>query len=181
MDIANEKQSLMQRGVEKLATDIVNEKLNRLISQYADEGNEEHEKLVPYIGWYWRWVDFAGDDPYIPIGHCGEFVGFMENNKWDYPERGLTQEEVDQVREIVCTAYDLSAEGGALSDIIQNTKDKLAELWPLMQTFEIQKSGYWIYGPQGQVGHADTRETADFMIVSLQEAAPGLRYWKEEV
>lgn len=186
MDIAKEKATLLARGAKALAEDIINGKLNRLIGQYADygedeEGRLERDKRVPYIGWYWRSVDFASDEPYIPIGHCGEFIGFMENNKWDYPQRAMTPEEVQQVLVIVCEAYRLNGEGGILADIIQNTKAKLAELWPLLQTFEIQKSGYWIHGPQGQVGHADDRETADFMIVSLQEAAPGLRYWKEEV
>lgn len=186
MDIAKEKATLLARGAKALAEDIINGKLNRLIGQYADygedeEGRLERDKRVPYIGWYWRSVDFASDEPYIPIGHCGEFIGFMENNKWDYPERKMSPVQVEQVRTIVCDAYDLSREGGILSDIIKNTKDKLAELWPLLQTFEIPMSGFWIYGPQGRVAHADDRETANTMIVALQEAAPGLRYWKEEV
>lgn len=48
------------------------------------------DKLVPYIGWVWRAVDF--DDDYyffgvVPAGvedNLTNLVGFMENNKWNY-------------------------------------------------------------------------------------------------
>jgi hypothetical protein len=50
----------------------------------------ETGKAVPYIGWFWRSVDF--DRP-ISFGDCGVFVGFMENNKWGYPEYDLTPEQ----------------------------------------------------------------------------------------
>lgn len=47
-------------------------------------------KPVPYIGWYWRDVDFDRDECWfgvIPAGADGNskpLVGFMENNKWGY-------------------------------------------------------------------------------------------------
>lgn len=186
MNIEKERKTLVKKGAEALAVEIINSKLNRLVGGYADYDQDEddaneHGKRVPYIGWYWRSVDFASPEPYIPIGHCGEFVGFMENNKWDYPQRSLEPDEVAQVLTIVTEAYKLDRSGGTLADITKNTKNKLAELWPLLQTFEIQRSGYWVFGPQGRVGHADTREDADGMIVALQEAAPGFVYRKEPV
>lgn len=186
MDIEKQRAEYMTWDRERLANYIINDKLNRFVSRYADYDEDEHgspreDKRIPYIGWFWRDVDFARPDTYIPIGNCGEFIGFMENNKWGYPQRGLTSDEAKQVTDIVCEAYRLSREGGIVSDIQKNTKAKLEELWPLMQTFKIETTGWWIYGPQGQVGHAGNEADANNMIVLLQEAAPGLRYWKEPV
>ena len=186
MNIPEDRAALEAKGVEALAIEILNMKLNHLVGAYAnydedDEDANEHGKRVPYIGWFWRSVDFASPEPYIPIGNCGEFVGFMESNKWDYPQRDLTPEEAEQVIAIVVEAYNIDRGGGILSDIVKNAGDKLAELWPLLQTFEISKSGFWIFGPQGRVAHADTREDADSLIVTLQEAAPGFIYRKEPV
>lgn len=42
-----------------------------------------HGKVLPYIGWYWRRVDFSRP---IRLGDCGAFVGFMEDNKWGNDE-----------------------------------------------------------------------------------------------
>ena len=41
-------------------------------------------KNVPYLGWFWRHVNFHAD--YISLADNGEWVGFCESNKWDYPE-----------------------------------------------------------------------------------------------
>jgi len=49
-------------------------------------------KPIPYIGWYWRDVDFDSDGCWfgiIPVGADGNskpLVGFMESNKWGYRE-----------------------------------------------------------------------------------------------
>ena len=55
-------------------------------------------KVVPYIGWFWRTVDF--DKPAYSFGIIpGEFVGFMENNKWDYEyTRQTTPEEWAEIK-----------------------------------------------------------------------------------
>jgi hypothetical protein len=58
------------------------------------------------------------------------------------------------------------------------SKAKLAELWPLMQSFPIERSGFWIHGPQGNVGYAETEEEADETISALMHAAFGARYWR---
>lgn len=186
MDIEKQRAEYMTWDTERLANYIINRELNDFVARYADYDEDEHgspreDKRIPYIGWFWRDVDFAGREPYIPIGNCGEFIGFMENNKWDYPQRRLSADETKQVVDIVCEAHRLSREGGSLADIRKNTVAKLEELWPLMQTFKIETKGYWIYGPQGQIGHAEDVDAANSMIVMLQEAAPGLRYWKEPV
>lgn len=70
------------------------------------------EKPIPYIGWWWRMVDFNSPyyefgvvptgtpaatmhngDTVTPIGPFSEndYIGFMENNKWDYPYSRKTE------------------------------------------------------------------------------------------
>ena len=76
--------NLEQYSKEELIQLAVNTRLNKFLSEYGsfrddDEDPRGHGKRVPYIGWFWRAVDFANKN--IPIGDCGEFVGFMENNE----------------------------------------------------------------------------------------------------
>lgn len=107
---------------------------NAMIRKYADYGANEAQpgnqygKRIPYIGWFWRLVDF--DRRIVPIGDCGEFVGFMENNKWDYPERTLTDTEVDAVLAVLNRAYHLFEHDN-------DPRPVLDEIWPLMQTFKV--------------------------------------------
>lgn len=125
---------------ENLVKLVVNNRVNEFVSNSADYSDDDldphgHGKRVPYIGWYWRPTDFVGRS--IPIGDCGEFIGIMENNKWDYPERMLTEAEANQVIEIVWEAKRLSEKGGNLKEIWENTNGKLEELWDLFQGFKI--------------------------------------------
>jgi len=48
---------------------------------YATIGNTG--KTLPYIGWYWRDVDFDSDGYRFGV-IPGQFKGFMESNKWGY-------------------------------------------------------------------------------------------------
>lgn len=47
-------------------------------------------KAIPYIGWYWRNVNFDADCVWLGIippnadGNETPLIGFMENNKWGY-------------------------------------------------------------------------------------------------
>jgi hypothetical protein len=74
--------------------------LNIMIDKLGDKetfdivGLEGTGKCIPYIGWYWRTVNF--DSP-IHLGHCGKFVGFMENNKWGYQEKECTKKDSKQI------------------------------------------------------------------------------------
>jgi hypothetical protein len=77
-------------------------------------------KAVPYIGWYWRQVDF--DSP-ISFGDCGEFVGFLENNKWGYPEFTLTPEQ------------DAEVKTGLRELVAAPTYGKCRAFWDRVQTF----------------------------------------------
>jgi hypothetical protein len=170
---------------DELINSVINRELNHFIASHDEFKDDEvdphgHGKRVPYIGWYWRNVDFA-TGKYIPIGDCGEFIGFMENNKWGYASRILTPDEVEKVTKIVCKAYDLSQAGGILSDIITKTNKELDKLWPLLQSFPIKREGYWISGSlQGRVGFEETEEGAKKMCELLESAAPGIKYTYEK-
>lgn len=167
---------------EQLIDRLVNNALNGFIADHDKFEDDErdphgHGKRIPYIGWFWRSVDFANQ--YYTIGDCGEFIGFMENNKWGYASRRLTPEESQKVTKIVLAAYTASREGGILADIIKNTYKQIDKLWPLLQTFPMEVEGWWIHGSlQGQCGFAHTEEEADDMVRLLGDAAPGISYWK---
>jgi hypothetical protein len=177
--IDERKRELAKCSKAALINDIINDDLNRFVGHYAEvpEGDADphgHGKRVPYIGWFWRSVDFANGVYYI--GNCGEFVGFMENNKWGYPERRLTPDEASRVTDIVCEAYRISHAGGNAAEIVRDTKAKLDELWDLLQSFPMTTTGFWIYGPMGNVGFADTEEDAERLIAALSSAGDGLPY-----
>lgn len=111
---------------------------NAFCSENADNRDRPHGKAIPYLGWFWRDIDFTG--PPIPIGKCthpGEgapFVGFMVNNKWGYPERNLTEGERLQVIAYLDKAMELEGED----------KDAaLMELWDYMQTLNTDTTGGW--------------------------------------
>jgi len=96
--------------------------LNRRIAEIADDNDlaVRHGKAIPYIGWYWRHVDFTQT---ISLGDCGDFVGFMENNKWGYPEFTLTPEQDAALKQ-------------ALSELAcAPSWDKCRALWALCETF----------------------------------------------
>lgn len=134
------KESLANASKEYLECAILDSEYNKFLSDRADYSDHEkdahgHGKRLPYIGWYWRHLEFSSG--LLPIGDCGDFIGFMANNKWDYPERDLTPEEFDKVMEIIDEAMRLSKQGGCLADIIKETNDKLDELWDYLQTLEV--------------------------------------------
>jgi len=85
-----------------LVTKEESDRLNYWIKEWVDDGEFnacETGKSLAYIGWYWRDVDFT--EPFV-LGRCkfdgttipgigvfespADFIGFMENNKWDYNE-----------------------------------------------------------------------------------------------
>lgn len=95
----------------------INEFLRKFDDNDADKRwsvknfTEDSGKVVPYIGWFWREVDF--EKPF-QLGYCPEqsgqdtgeivtegvrhgFVGFMRNNKWFYPEWMVTEEQRKEI------------------------------------------------------------------------------------
>lgn len=68
--------------------ELSSDQLNEILTDLADNegydvrGLEGTGKCIPYVGWYWRQVDFDADAGYL--GDCGQFVGFMQKDKWGY-------------------------------------------------------------------------------------------------
>ena len=117
---------------------ILNDYYNQFLSDYADD-EKGHGKRIPYIGWYWRDVDFSSREQ-ITIGDCGEFIGFMENNKWGYNERYLSENEFNNIINIIDKAISENRKGGQLSESSKKRDVELEKLWEYMQTLEIKSS-----------------------------------------
>lgn len=83
------------------------------------ELNEIHQsafpnsKPIPYMGWFWRTVDF--NDKAYSFGVCesgdgdGRFVAFMENNKWDYDYVEADTEQFGRIKRLLETAINTKA------------------------------------------------------------------------
>lgn len=132
----------------KLDKLIIDEYYNNFLKSYADyeEGDANYSetgKRIPYIGWFWRDVEFSKPME-IPIGDCEGFIGFMVKNKWDYPERYLTLEESTKVIQIIDEAIVLSKQGGMLDKIMKDVDNKLQELWVYMQTLTVERTEEYV-------------------------------------
>jgi hypothetical protein len=120
---------------------ILNDHYNDWIRDHADKGSDDNKhdfgggKTIPYIGWFWRAVDFASRR--ASIGDCDGFIGFMENNKWDYSERLLTDDEMLRVLAYLDEAIAISNRGGDVAKTADDTYAKLRELWDYMQTLKV--------------------------------------------
>ncbi len=60
-------------------------------------------KAIPYVGWFWRYIDFTDRlSLYYPSGSGGfdvpVFFGFMQNNKWDYDTVSVNDGDRDAIR-----------------------------------------------------------------------------------
>ena len=138
---ADKQAQLEKASLVQLRDHVLDQHYNTFLSSVADFSDKEndtrgHGKRVPYIGWFWRFVTFS-DPTSIPIGDCGEFVGFMENNKWDYPQRNLTHAEFAHVIALIDSAMTEGNKGGSLADIWAARDAKLSELWDYMQTLNV--------------------------------------------
>jgi hypothetical protein len=97
--------------------------------------SNRHDKRIPYIGGYWRDLDFA--NKHILIADCGEFIGVMVKDKWSFPQRQMTQQEIDTFishLERVFAAIDTLPDPSVPSVDIEMLFD---ELWDWFQTLEI--------------------------------------------
>ena len=84
------------------------EEMNKMIYEFDGKDNKPYEscigkKIIPYIGWFWRHVDFDSKSGYC-LGVLPAFggkdsiecndepkVGFMVNNKWGYYEFHISE------------------------------------------------------------------------------------------
>lgn len=127
---------------------MTSDELNEAISAICDREELEIQggKCIPYIGWYWRYVDFeaesysfgiipidtpsaticGGDGVEKPIGPFSQspLVGFMENNKWGHPyARQLSPEEWAEVKRLLEVA------------VSSPTRETTRAAWDYIQTF----------------------------------------------
>lgn len=109
------KRSRVHKPVMKLKT-YTSEQLNKRLAEIADEpekyGFEAFGgKAIPYIGWYWRTVNFDKVDGYyfgvLPIYKSDweennkKQIGFMENNKWDYDEIHANADQWKKIKKLL--------------------------------------------------------------------------------
>ena len=129
---------------EFLEASILDSEYNKFLNSWADFNSDDPDdedrhgcgKRLPYIGWYWRHLCFSSGT--LPIGDCGDFIGFMPRNKWDHPERNLTDEEFTHVMGIIDQAMELNSKGGMLSEIHKQVDTKFEELWDYLQTLTVE-------------------------------------------
>jgi hypothetical protein len=127
---------------------IINERYNHFLSLYCDYKDNEfpinknilngkpHNKRLPYIGWYWRNLNFA--DKKIPIGFDEYgYVGFMVSNKWGYPERHLTHYEVEKLISIIDDAMRINEEGDDLKNLNHRKMEAIEAIYPWIQSLTL--------------------------------------------
>lgn len=133
MTFEERKAKYMAMSHDQLVAHALNTDYNVFLAANADFGKDEvdprgHGKRIPYIGWYWRDVDFANGR--ARIGDCGEFTGFMVNNKWDYDERNMTDEEHRHVLALVDLAMATSS--------LDEERAILADLWDYVAGLKVK-------------------------------------------
>lgn len=129
----------------KTKEQLINDLYNSRVSDWADysDGDKDphgHGKRIPYIGWYWRNTDFVNKK--ISIGNGGSFIGIMENNKWGYAERFMTESEVDKFMDYLEEAFAERGKGGLVSELYENAERVILRMWDWFQTLEIEDNSY---------------------------------------
>lgn len=83
-------------------------------------------KVIPFIGWFWRTVTFTQSFPLgqldcqgtvfqgVVLEKPGRYIGFMENNKWDYDEWFVSEE---QRRGIIDRLRGMMADGATVESL----------------------------------------------------------------
>lgn len=100
--------------------------LNERITEIADmETDFEVDwlqfsgKALPYLGWYWRDVDYD----YIVLGYAGGVVCIMQKDKWGYPSYRCTQSECETIINQLAAIAN------------QPTRENLRAFYDYLQTF----------------------------------------------
>jgi len=104
---------------------VTSDELNEAISAICDD-NSLYEafggKCIPYIGWFWRRVNFDQPDHEfgVLLPNTSESdpnpvarVGFMENNKWDYDYVYCPHDKWVEIKELLEAAV-MSPSHGSL-------------------------------------------------------------------
>ena len=86
-------ENLLTRTKESLANEIYNDIIEVM-------NGDTPEDSIPYMGLIWRYFNFIAKD--VTIGKDEDNnIGVMANNKWDYPQRQMTEAEVDTFMELI--------------------------------------------------------------------------------
>ena len=108
------------------------EGMNEFISGLDNDGEPKYNvkeytegsgKVVPYMGWFWRRVPFR--EKRLTLGAVPDsYIGFMENNKWDYDEWETTEKQRDEIVRLLLVARSAPSNEAfqAVFDYIQTCK-----------------------------------------------------------
>lgn len=108
------------------------EEINARIREIEEDESIVYEsfggKKFPYVGWFWRDVDFDDEEggsfgviPSDAKGSAIDLVGFMENNKWGYSYVYASREQWAEIKAAIIDAVNTpSGETlGKVNDLIQ--------------------------------------------------------------
>lgn len=134
----NKERDYAQELFSEAKKELVNNILNSEIDADYKEREKDihgHGKRIPYIGWYWRNIDFFNNN--VCIGDCGKFIGIMQNNKWGYPERVLTEQEYKILLKYLYAIRSWKLGHGDINDNYKKSEVICNQLWDWMQTLEV--------------------------------------------
>ena len=126
-------------------SDELNKRLYAISMQAKENDYEcwpESGKLVPYIGWFWRRVDWdrqtcnLGVIPPNADGNNEALVGFMENNKWDYPSFHVEGDEWEKLRQKVEVLVINPTQAGC--DELREFMNSLAPEWAKQEQIDFE-------------------------------------------
>ena len=86
-------------------------------------------KPIPYVGWFWRIVDFDAETQWfgvIPVdaeSNGKNLVGFMQANKWSYPEIEASKEQWTEIKRRIIAAIE-----SPLTDNFKHANDAIQSL-----------------------------------------------------
>lgn len=164
---AERKKTLEKMTAKYLRAAILDSEYNKFlrnccnVNEYdKDRTRIRHGKRVPYVGWFWRHLEFHKGR--LPIGFIGRappaprlptprswrsvvrdrpgrggYVGFMANNKWGHHERLTTPEEFDTIMGFIDAAMAESQKGGELEEMVRKTHAELKKLRDYVQTLPL--------------------------------------------
>jgi hypothetical protein len=133
------KAQLARVPKKQLEAMVLDQEYNDCLGAWADDDDSPRGKRIPYLGWYWRNVEFSRGS--FTLGDSGDVVGFMEKNKWGYPERTTTKEEFARAIALIDEARAIDGQGGIVSEIHAARDVKLKELYDYLQS--LKHEGTW--------------------------------------
>ena len=90
------------------------EELNQRIKEICNSNTEFDAfggKPIPFVGWFWREVNFDSETYQFGIipsdkDYDHDLVGFMENNKWDYSYVRANKDEWKYIKKLLTCAVE---------------------------------------------------------------------------